>query len=343
MKVNIEKRRLLFKEQAKTSRETLHSRSVWYLSLEHDSKVGLGECAPLFGLSQESRSEVEEALQNIATDPLHFLNNLQLLDALPSVKFALETAYADWQGGGQGILYPSAFTQGSAGIPINGLIWMNDAKHMLKQIDAKLSQGFSCIKLKIGALDFDKELELLKHIRRQFKAEQVTIRVDANGAFAPAEVRNKLERLADYDLHSIEQPIAAGNWSLLARLCDDSPLPIALDEELIGISNAEDKRLLLDLIRPQYLVLKPSLHGGISACEEWISLAKERAVAWWITSYLESNVGLNALAQWAFNQSPQGYQGLGTGQLFSNNTTSPLEIRGEKLFFRPSFYPNSAS
>ncbi|MFV0521681.1 MAG: o-succinylbenzoate synthase [Mangrovibacterium sp.] len=333
MKASIHKYELSFREKAQTSRETLTNRLVWYIKLQQNNSIGIGECAPLFGLSKETKEEVEDMLQDIISDPDYFIKNLHLLDAIPSAKFALETAFIDLQNGGIQKLYNNDFVAGKQGISINGLIWMNDAKHMLNQIDKKLAEGFTCIKLKIGALNFNKELELIKHIRRHFSPEQITIRVDANGGFNPEEVLVKLEQLASYQLHSIEQPIKAGNWAKLARLCENSPLPIALDEELIGINTSEDKQLLLDLINPSFLVLKPSLHGGISGCDEWIKLAEERDINWWITSYLESNIGLNAIAQWAASKALKGHQGLGTGQLFTNNIDSPLEIKGEKLFF----------
>ncbi len=334
MKASVSKHELHFKEQAKTSRETLLSRTVWYINLYADNKSGIGECAPLFGLSKETQTEVEEMLADVVSDPSYFIENIHLLNDIPSVKFALETAFLDWQANGTGKLFQSNFTNGKQGIPINGLIWMNTADHMLAQINHKLKQGFRCIKLKIGALDFEQELKLIKHIRAHFTAEEITIRVDANGGFKPEEALQKLEQLSHFQLHSIEQPIKAGNWSTLARLCEKSPLAIALDEELIGINKNEDKILLLDLIQPQFLVLKPSLHGGISGCDEWIKLAEERQVKWWITSYLESNIGLNALAQWTATKNIKGHQGLGTGELFSNNVPSPLVIEGEHLFYR---------
>ncbi|MFV0554940.1 MAG: o-succinylbenzoate synthase [Mangrovibacterium sp.] len=333
MNASITKHELLFKELAKTSRETLRTRPVWHLSLEENGIVGTGECAPLFGLSHETEREVLDALEDVCQNPMYFVDNLAQLDAIPSVKFALEMAWLDWKNGGTGRLFESDFLCGKRGIPINGLIWMNDAEHMLAQIEAKLAAGFSCIKLKIGALGFKQELRLIEHIRQRYTAEQITIRVDANGGFAPHKALAKLRQLAEYDLHSIEQPIRAGNWAAMASLCEQSPLPIALDEELIGVLQREDKQLLLDLIRPQYLVLKPSLHGGFSSCDEWIQLAEERGVSWWGTSYLESNVGLSAIAQWAATKKLEGHQGLGTGQLFSNNFPSPLRIEGERLLF----------
>jgi o-succinylbenzoate synthase len=326
---------LQFKQPAGTSRGVLNTRTVWYLYVEENGRTGLGECAPLPGLSRETPEQVDFLIEDLCSDPLHFWENKELLLDYPSLRFALETALLDLQNGGNRVLYPSAFTEGQAGIPINGLIWMGEAEKMRQQVETKLAAGFRCIKLKIGALDFEQELSLLQAIRERFSPGEIILRVDANGGFKVDEAGQKLELLAKLQLHSIEQPIVAGHWADMARLCDNTPLPIALDEELIGLNKREDKALLLDMVRPQYLVLKPSLHGGISGCDEWIELAEDRNVGWWITSYLESNIGLNAIAQWAFTKGVTMHQGLGTGQLFTNNIESPLEICGEQLWFDP--------
>ena len=336
MKAGFKKYELQFKQQAGTSRGVLDSRTVWYLFLEENGITGIGECAPLPGLSKETPEEIETQIQQLCASPTLFRENPELLKDTPSLLFALETALLDLKYGGEHILFPSEFTEGKAGIPINGLIWMGETNKMKSQIDAKLSSGFQCIKLKIGAINFEEELKLLQGIRQRYTPEQITLRVDANGAFLTNEAIQKLRELTEFQLHSIEQPIAAGNWEIMAKLCKESPLPIALDEELIGINHRFKKIELLDTIHPQYLVLKPSLHGGISGCDEWIELAEERSVGWWITSYLESNIGLNALAQWTFTKNVRMHQGLGTGQLFTNNIDSPLEIRGEQLWFDPS-------
>ncbi|MGQ7868949.1 o-succinylbenzoate synthase [Sunxiuqinia sp. sy24] len=330
-----QKYELQFKQAAGTSRGVYKTRPVWFLLLNEGKQTGIGECAPLPGLSTETPEEVETALKSIGQDPKPFLKNPELLQAIPSVRFGLETALLDLQNGGTQTLFPSAFTQGKEGIPINGLIWMGTAEHMQNQIQSKLQSGYRCIKLKIGALHFDKELELLQGIRHQYPASQIILRVDANGAFKPEEAIDKLNRLATLNLHSIEQPLAARQWTAMHELCQQAPVPIALDEELIGINALADKEQLLDTIQPQYLVLKPSLHGGFAGCSEWIELANQRSIGWWITSYLESNIGLNAIAQWTFTLQATGHQGLGTGQLFTNNMDSPLEIRGEKLWFDP--------
>jgi len=327
---------LQFKEPAGTSRGVLNMRTVWYLYVEENGQTGLGECAPLPGLSKETPEQIDFMIEDVCSDPMYFAQNKELLLDYPSLRFALETALLDLGNGGNRILFPSAFTKGDVGIPINGLIWMDDAETMRKQIESKLIMGFQCLKLKIGAIDFEEELGLLYSIRERFSPSQITLRVDANGAFKVDEALQKLGRLAELQLHSIEQPIAPGRWAVMAKLCDETPIPIALDEELIGINKREDKELLLDMVRPQFLVLKPSLLGGFAGCDEWIELAEDRRIGWWITSYLESNIGLNAIAQWTFTKNVKLHQGLGTGQLFTNNVESPLEIEGEELWFDPS-------
>jgi o-succinylbenzoate synthase len=327
------KYKLQFKRPASTSRGTYKARTVWFLMLEENGNTGIGECAPLPGLSKETPEEVESLLNEITENPLRYVKNADLTKKISSVHFALETAFQDLQNGGRQLLFPSGFTEGKQGIPINGLIWMGEPEFMLQQIQEKLYAGFRCIKLKIGSLDFEKELEILSSIRKKYDAKQVTLRVDANGAFQPDEAMEKLQKLAQFDLHSIEQPIAAGQWKEMAAVCKTSPVPVALDEELIGIHDKNKKEKLLDTVRPQFIILKPSLHGGFSGCEEWMELAENRSIGWWVTSYLESDIGLNAIAQWTFRQNAKGHQGLGTGQLFTNNIPSPLEIRGEKLWY----------
>jgi len=335
VKAHFKKYELHFKRPAKTSRGEYRARTVWFLFLEENGKTGIGECAPLPGLSAETSEEVESLLKKICANPAYFVENPVETQNISSVRFALETALLDVQNGGSQILFPSDFSEGKKGIPINGLVWMGEADFMLQQIQEKIEAGFHCIKLKIGSLDFEKELEILGSIREKYNANQITLRVDANGAFKPDEVLEKLYRLAPFDIHSIEQPIAAGQWKEMAVICNESPIPVALDEELIGIYPKNEKEKLLDAVQPRFLVLKPSLHGGFSGCEEWIELAEKRSIGWWVTSYLESNIGLNAIAQWTFHKNAQGYQGLGTGGLFTNNILSPLEIRGEELWFNP--------
>ncbi|MGV8092750.1 MAG: o-succinylbenzoate synthase [Mangrovibacterium sp.] len=336
MKVFVRKKILQFKRPAGTSRGVYQNRTVWYLLLEENGKTGIGECAPLPGLSRETPEQVEGLLKEITAAPHVFTAQPELLSEVPSVRFALETAWLDLQKGGKQILFPSEFTSGQQGIPVNGLIWMGDRADQEAQIHEKLEAGFRCIKIKIGSLYFEEELNLLEIIRTLGCSYVLTLRTDANGAFTPEEAQAKLDRLAPYEIHSIEQPIAAGNPEQMARLCNETPIPIALDEELIGVNSRNSKEELLETIRPQFLVLKPSLHGGFSGCDEWIELAEQRSIGWWITSYLESNIGLNAIAQWTFSKQVKMHQGLGTGQLFTNNTDSPLEMRDEQLWFNSS-------
>ncbi len=336
MKARFKKYELQFKRPAGTSRGVYTSRPVWFLFLEENGIAGIGECAPLAGLSKETPRQVENLLNDIVSNPQQFIKEPILLEEAPSVRFAFETALLDLQNGGHQLLFPSDFTEGKAGIPINGLIWMGKPEFMHAQIEEKLNAGYHCLKLKIGVLDFEKELDLLRSIRSKFSKEEIILRVDANGALSTEDAYSKLEKLAELDIHSIEQPIAARQRKKLAELCNSSPIPIALDEELIGINKLTEKKELLDLVRPQFLVLKPSLHGGMAGCDEWIQLAEERNMGWWITSYLESNVGLNAIAQWTYTKNVKMHQGLGTGQLFTNNVNSPLEIRGEQLWFDPN-------
>lgn len=333
MKISYQKYELKFKRPAGTSRGVYRSRPVWYVFIEQNGICGIGECAPLPGLSTETPEDIEKLLQESCSSPAYFIEHPEFCKSVSSLKFAFEMALLDLKQGGQQILFPSAFTDGKAGIPINGLIWMGDFEFMKAQIKEKLDAGFGCLKLKIGALNFNAELELLKSIRKEYSADELTLRVDANGAFSPNDAKTKLAQLSGLELHSIEQPIAANQWDEMAQLCATSTLPIALDEELIGIYKQDEKIRLLDKIKPQFLILKPSLHGGFSGCNEWIELAEKHNIDWWITSYLESNVGLNALAQWTFTKNVSSFQGLGTGQLFTNNFDSPLEIQGDKLWY----------
>lgn len=327
-------RELHFKKPARTSRGEYVTRRIWLVlvTLPGEDCVGVGECAPLPDLSCDAGLDyvhvLAEACLRLAETGLI---DRQLLRAYPSILFGLETALFHLHAGSLRF-WNTPFGLGAEGIPINGLIWMDSYEEMYRSIEQKLEAGFSCIKLKIGAIDFEEELALLAHIRRRFSAEQITLRVDANGAFRPEDALKKLQRLAAFDIHSIEQPIRAGQWQKMARLCAVSPIPIALDEELIGIHEKEDKKRLLDVIRPDYLVLKPSLHGGFSGSQEWLELAGKRGIGYWITSALESNVGLNAIAQWCATLHPQMPQGLGTGQLFTDNIMEPLEICDGKLW-----------
>lgn len=336
-KIEIIPRLLHFKQPSGTSRGVYTTRQVWYLrmtSMDFPGKEAIGECAPLPDLScddipgygrilAEACREVEEHEGVLSRDSLR---------NYPSILFGLEMLLRQWETGSIA-LWDTPFSRGEAGIPINGLIWMGDYRQMLERIKEKMKAGFRCIKLKIGAIQFEEELELLRHIRKHYSPKEIELRVDANGAFSPTDAMDKLKRLSELDLHSIEQPIRAGQWKEMAHLCAESPLPIALDEELIGINEPKRKEMLLDAIRPQYLVLKPSLHGGFSGGEEWIKNAGSRGINWWITSALESNIGLNAIAQWCATFKNALPQGLGTGLLFTDNVEMPLEIRKDCLWF----------
>lgn len=334
--IKIVPRRLHFKQPAGTSRGSYTTRDVWYLHLTSDKypdRVGIGECAPLPKLSCDDMQGYESVLAHICNEVTEQGGfSVESLRDYPSILFGLETAFRHLERGCFE-LWDTPFSRGEVGIPINGLIWMGDYKKMLEQIEAKMAVGFRCIKLKIGAINFEEELALLRFIRSHFSAKEVELRVDANGAFAPADAMEKLKRLAELDLHSIEQPIRAGQWEDMARLTAETPLPIALDEELIGINIPERKQCLLDSVHPQYIILKPSLHGGMAGGNEWIREAEKRNIGWWITSALESNIGLNAIAHWcaAFNNPMP--QGLGTGALFTDNVDMPLEVRKDSLWY----------
>lgn len=324
-----------FKVPAGTSRGIYTLRKGWYLFFLEDGKTGIGECGPLPGLSRETTEEVEKVLSDICLKPEKYIENPDLLRNISSVRFAFEVALTDLRNGGNRILFPSSFTLGKGTIPINGLIWMDTISKMQEQIKEKLKAGFHCIKIKIGHKDFDEEMSLLHEIRETYSFGKVTLRVDANGAFNSENIFQKLKKLESLDIHSIEQPVMAGKWDLMEQICKKSTVPIALDEELIGVNDLKQKKALLDKICPAYLVLKPSLHGGIAGCEEWIHLAEERSIGWWITSYLETNIGLNAIAQWTYTKSVRIPQGLGTGKLFTDNIPSPLKIRNGNLEYDP--------
>lgn len=335
MEANYKKYTLNFKVPSGTSRGVLTQKETWFLVLRDNGRYGIGECGILRGLSIDDVPEYEQKLswtcQNI------HLGQEQLLEELtefPSIQFGLEQAFLSLASNDSFELFPSDFTQKEVGILINGLIWMGDEAYMLQQLEQKLKEGFQCIKMKIGAIDFEKELSIFKSIRNNFAPDEIELRVDANGAFSPDEALNKLERLSAFDIHSIEQPIKPGQWEVIAQLCESTPLPIALDEELIGIFSVTQKEKLLQTIQPQYIILKPSLVGGFSGSQEWIDLAKKQHINWWITSTLESNVGLNAIAQWTHTLGNNMPQGLGTGSLYTNNIESPLEVSGGKIYYR---------
>jgi len=334
LKAEIIKYPLIFKIPGGTSRGVLKEKDSWFIKIFEENNptvFGLGECSIIKGLSYDDRPDLDQKIRTIAEN-INVLNPDEILE-IPALNFAIETALLDLKNNGQRILFPSDFTHSNKSIPINGLVWMGKPDFMQQQIQDKIEQGYHCIKLKIGAIDFETELKIIQEIRKNYAANEIQIRVDANGAFHPNEAMDKLKYLSEFDLHSIEQPIQAGQVNEMQKLCQKTPLPIALDEELIGVIGIEKKRNLLKQIQPQYIILKPSLIGGFAQSEEWIHLAKELKTGWWVTSALESNIGLNAIAQWTFTLNNLMYQGLGTGQVFSNNITSPLEIDKGNLYY----------
>lgn len=335
MKATVKPYVLNFAQPAGTSRGVYSTRKSWFIVLEDGDSIGVGECAPLPNLSCDDLPNYEERI-------IHFCSLLEqnggfdreLLRGYPSILFGFETALRDLHSSNH-ILWETRFTKGESGITINGLIWMGSHDFMLRQIGEKMDKGFRCLKLKVGAIEFDQELDLIRHIRQKYSPTDLEIRLDANGGFSPSNALERLTSFAKYTIHSIEQPIRAGQIAEMANLIAKTPIPIALDEELIGVSSSSQKRLLLDEINPHYIILKPSLHGGLVGSSEWIDLATDRNIGWWVTSALESNVGLNAIAQWCASLGVTVPQGLGTGLLFTNNFTSPLFIDGQELKYNP--------
>lgn len=334
MKATYHKYILDFKNPSGTSRGILTQKETWFIVLEDGGKKGIGECGLLRTLSIDDRPDYEEKLQWVCGN-IHLGENAlwEALVEFPSIQFGIEMAFQSLASETPFVLFPSDFTKGIKSIPINGLVWMGEEGFMKQQIEEKLAQGFHCVKLKIGAIDFDKELQLLAFIRQNFTPEQVEIRVDANGAFDSNKALDKLSQLSEYKLHSIEQPIHKNNTDRMSELCKITPIPIALDEELIGVFSLAEKEQLLQKIRPQYIILKPSFIGGFRGAKEWISLAEKYHIGWWITSALESNIGLNAIAQWTFLQQNVMPQGLGTGGLYTNNFDCPLEVSEGHLWY----------
>ena len=337
MKAHFQKYVLEFKQPAGTSRGVLKTKNTWFLIVDNGKKQGVGEVNMFAGLSIDDRPEFEKQLQ-WTCDHIN-LSPVEMMAALkewPSILFGYEMAMRSLQSSDPFTLFPSMFTEGQDAISINGLVWMGNQDFMMQQLEEKLAAGFDCIKMKIGAIDFEAEISLLKLIRSRFRESEITIRVDANGAFTPQNALGKLEEIAKYDVHSIEQPIKQGQWDDMAILCEQTPLDIALDEELIGLYGIEEKIACLDAIRPQYIILKPALVGGFQSSREWINLATERNIDWWITSALESNIGLNAIAQFTYTLGNKMPQGLGTGSLYTNNIEAPLEIKNGQLWCNTS-------
>ena len=335
MKVTVTERVLHFKQPAGTSRGVYTERQTWLVDILQDNgQRGVGECAPLPDLSCDASPNYQEVLEDFCRE-LERTGQIdyEALRDYPSMLFGLETALLSSQ---SRLLFDTPFARGEEGIPINGLVWMGSYEDMLKRMEEKLANGFHCVKLKIGAIDFDRELDLVRRIRQRFSHREIELRLDANGAFSFDDALYKLELLSQYAIHSIEQPIRQGQWAHMAELCRDAPLPIALDEELIGVNDPDQKRQMLRIIKPAYIILKPSLHGGMMGCREWIDIARQEGIGSWMTSALESNVGLNAVAQFCahvYGPHITMPQGLGTGQLFTDNIPMPLEVRGEQLFF----------
>ena len=336
MQASYHKHLLNFKRPSGTSRGVLTTKETWFLTISSEGKKGLGECGILRGLSIDDRPDYEDKLKWVC-------NNIALgeemlweqLMEFPSIQFGVEMAFRSLASENPFLLFPSSFTKGEKAIPINGLVWMGEKSYMKEQIVEKIAQGFSCIKLKIGAIDFNAELDLLKYIRTEFSSEDIELRVDANGAFSAKEALEKLKRLSDHKIHSIEQPIKQGQVDAIAALCRITPIPIALDEELLGVTIVTNKVELLQIIQPQYVIFKPSLIGGFKGTQEWLDLAENLNIGWWVTSALESNVGLNAIAQWTFTKNSAMPQGLGTGGLYTNNFDSPLKVENGRIAYHP--------
>jgi o-succinylbenzoate synthase len=325
---------LNFKQASGTSRGVLKTKETWFLILNTEGKQGIGECGVFRGLSIDDRPDYEDKLKWVCNNiHLELIDLLNELVEFPSIQFGLEMALKSFESKSPFKLFPSKFTQSEDSIAINGLIWMGTESFMKQQIADKIDAGFSCIKMKIGAINFQSELELLKSIRKEFTSKDIELRVDANGAFSIPEALEKLKILSDFDLHSIEQPIKQGQIEAMANLCAETPLPIALDEELIGVFSVTDKEKLLQTIKPQFIILKPSLVGGFKGSDEWIEMAEQNKIGWWITSALESNVGLNAIAQYTYIKQSNLPQGLGTGGLFSNNFDCPLQVKNGSLHY----------
>ncbi len=323
---------LEFLKPSGTSRGILHSKKSWYIKVWDDSNssiYGLGECGPIKGLSLDPIRLIKSKLKELTKNINHY-KSIDL-DEYPCIQFGLETALLDLTNGGKKIIYNNTFSNGNLPIYINGLIWMGNKDTMLQQVKSKINQGFRCLKLKIGAINFEEEVSIIKNIRNQFNANDLELRLDANGAFNFKSVDNKLKVLSKYSIHSIEQPISPGEHKQMKKLCSSSPISIALDEELIPVNNLKLKEELISFIKPHYIILKPSLLGGLKKTKEWISVAEKYNIGWWITSALESNIGLNAISQFTAQFNNKLPQGLGTGKIYKNNIPSFLEQKGEYL------------
>lgn len=337
MRATYHKYILDFKQPSGTSRGVMTKKETWFICLNSNGQKGVGECGILRGLSCDDRGDYESKLKWTCNNiHLGLSTLLKKLVEFPSIQFGVEMAFKSLESNMIFELFPSKFTKGKDSIPINGLIWMGDKTFMEQQIREKIDAGFSCIKMKIGAINFETELQVLKYIRQEFTVKDIELRVDANGAFKPENAIEKLKQLSEFDLHSIEQPIQQGQYNEMSRLCEQTPLPIALDEELIGVFSIEKRKEMINTINPQYIIVKPSLIGGWAASDEWIALAEDKNIGWWVTSALESNVGLNAIAQYTYTKKNSMPQGLGTGALFTNNFESPLQVKNGTLHYNTS-------
>ncbi|MBC8320004.1 MAG: o-succinylbenzoate synthase [Bacteroidetes bacterium] len=339
MEAFFKKHTLKFIQPGGTSRGVLTSKDSWFIIVYHKDEAqvkGIGECSIIKGLSIDDRPDFEQKLIQVCKD----INNWQYwleecLFEFPSIRFGVEMAIKDLSVGGTRLLFPSSFTEGKDMIPINGLVWMGDYKTMKTSIVEKIESGYRCVKLKVGAINFDDELKLLRLIRSDFSDKEIELRLDANGAFSPEEAPEKIKKLSEFSIHSIEQPIKQHQWENMTEICRNSPIPIALDEELIGICQREEIKQMLEVINPQYIIIKPGLLGGWSQSNMFIEEAENQNVGWWVTSALESNIGLNAIVQWTYTLNNSIPQGLGTGQLFNNNIPSPLTIKKAGLYYNP--------
>ena len=339
------KKVLRFGFKARTSRGLMPDKTSWFIKIwdsENPQVVGLGECGPLPGLSVDDRPDYEEVLNAVVKKVNGLTSDQHKLDlpasavvprGFPSITFGLETAILDLKQGGKRIIFDNDFSRGRP-IPINGLIWMGDMDFMMDQINKKISEGYRCLKLKVGGLDFDRECDVLEYIRKRYYRDDITLRLDANGAFKIEDVLFRLEQLARFNIHSIEQPIKPG-LDAMEELCRKSPIPIAFDEELIGVDEQHKKVALLEKLKPRYIILKPTLHGGFSGCAEWIAIAESLGIGWWITSALESSIGLNAICQFTANYPITIPQGLGTGGIYENNFASPLRAAVGEIRYIP--------
>ena len=334
MVVSFEKKIFNFKKPSGTSRGVLTEKKSWLIRLELNGVVGIGECSVIPGLSPdyEDDEQYEGVLKKVSQQIELLINNLQLLKDYPSILFGVEAAILDLMNGGKQVYFDNEFSKGNVKVPINGLIWMGDFDDMNNQIQQKIDEGYTCLKMKVGAIDFDQEIKLLESIRANYSSTELTLRVDANGAFDFSNVEKNLQQLKRLDIHSIEQPIMPKQIDLMADLCKKNIIPIALDEELIGINVLNDKKLLLENVKPQYIILKPSLHGGITGVREWIDLAEKLNVGWWITSALESNIGLKCIAEFTAQFPINTHHGLGTGSLYENNIDSSLTVENGFIY-----------